>query len=55
MKCPQCKAWTRVLDTRQRADNSSRRRHECANGHRFFTVERVEPSKTPAAPVSEAA
>lgn len=38
MKCPHCGAWTNVLDTR-----ATRRRRECANGHRFATVE-VVPS-----------
>lgn len=34
MKCPTCNAWTSVLDTRE-----TRRRRECANGHRFTTRE----------------
>lgn len=34
MKCPECKAWTVVLATRKEY-----RRRECANGHRFWTVE----------------
>jgi transcriptional regulator NrdR family protein len=34
VKCPQCGAWTDVLETR-----SPRRRRECANGHRFTTIE----------------
>lgn len=34
MKCPECKAWTLVLETRKEY-----RRRECANGHRFWTVE----------------
>ena len=34
MKCPWCNAWTFVLDTRH-----GKRRRECANGHRFRTVE----------------
>lgn len=34
MKCPQCNAWTDVRESR-----SGRRRRECANGHRFVTVE----------------
>ena len=41
MKCPVCKAWTEVMETRQRLDNSVYRRMECANGHRFVTEERV--------------
>lgn len=36
MKCPHCGAWSTVLDTR-----NTRRRRECANGHRFATVEVV--------------
>lgn len=40
MKCPECGAWTRVLDTRETPDGT-RRRHECANLHRFTTVESV--------------
>ena len=34
MKCPTCKAWSSVKDTRD-----TRRRRECANGHRFSTEE----------------
>lgn len=34
MKCPHCSAWTEVRDSR-----NGRRRRECANGHRFATVE----------------
>lgn len=36
MKCPHCAAWSSVLDTRGKS-----RRRECANGHRFRTVETV--------------
>lgn len=36
MKCPHCGAWSTVLATR-----ATRRRRECANGHRFNTVETV--------------
>ena len=39
---PQCKAWTRVLETRHKYDNETYRRYECANGHRFSTMERVK-------------
>ena len=42
MICPQCKAWTRVLETRNKYDNETYRRYECANGHRFSTMERVK-------------
>jgi transcriptional regulator NrdR family protein len=45
MKCPQCEAWTEVRETRQRTDGTKRRRYECANLHRFTTVERIEEAK----------
>jgi len=45
MKCPECGAWTTVLETRTRQDNSRRRRFLCANEHKFTTVERVEQVK----------
>lgn len=35
MKCPQCNAYTIILETRQ----GVRRRRECFNGHRFVTIE----------------
>jgi len=41
MKCPVCNAWVSVLETRQKSDNSTYRRYECANGHRFTTYERI--------------
>lgn len=41
MKCPVCGAWTLVKETRQRQDNSKYRRYECANTHRFTTLETV--------------
>lgn len=34
MNCPECGAWSVVLDTR-----GPRRRRECGNGHRFSTIE----------------
>lgn len=39
MKCPTCGAWSSVLDTRTGPHESQRRRRECANGHRFVTLE----------------
>lgn len=42
MKCPECKAWAEVKETRPRQDGSKRRTYICANLHRFHTVERVE-------------
>lgn len=46
MKCPACKAWAEVLETRMRADGVKRRRYECANTHRFTTLEVVVQDKT---------
>jgi transcriptional regulator NrdR family protein len=45
MKCPQCGTWTEVLATRTRPDGSRLRRYQCANLHRFSTVERIEKMK----------
>ena len=45
MKCPECDTWTIVKDTRLRSDGSRLRRYECANEHRFSTVERVEAQR----------
>lgn len=42
MKCPRCGAWTEVLETRARKDGTKHRRYECANEHRFSTVEQVK-------------
>ena len=42
MNCPQCNAWTTVLETRTRQDNTRRRTLECGNQHKFRTVERIE-------------
>lgn len=39
MKCPLCGAWSSVLQT-----NGVRRRRECANNHRFNTIEQVVES-----------
>jgi transcriptional regulator NrdR family protein len=41
MICPTCNAWTRVLETRHKYDNQVYRRYECANTHRFSTMEKV--------------
>jgi len=45
MKCPACKAWTEVLETRKRTDGVKRRRYECANLHRFTTLEVIVEDK----------
>ena len=42
MKCPICGAWCFVLSTRK----GIIRRRECANGHRFTTIETVKVNKT---------
>ena len=41
MKCPTCNAWTEVNDTRNKGNHVLRRR-ECANGHKFNTIEQLE-------------
>jgi transcriptional regulator NrdR family protein len=46
MKCPECGAWTVVKETRADENNSRRRRIECANLHRFTTLETVIAEKT---------
>jgi transcriptional regulator NrdR family protein len=46
MKCPECGAWTVVKETRADENNSRRRRIECANLHRFTTLETVIATKT---------
>lgn len=38
MKCPLCGAWSVVRETRE-ADGKVRRRRECGNEHRFWTLE----------------
>lgn len=46
MKCPECGTWTVVKETRTSTDNSRRRRLECANEHRFTTLETIIVPKT---------
>jgi transcriptional regulator NrdR family protein len=38
MKCPECGAWSVILETRDTSVRY-RRRRECANGHKFTTEE----------------
>ncbi len=45
MKCPECGVWAFVKETRMRLDNTQRRTLECANMHKFTTVERIEKVK----------
>lgn len=47
MKCPQCKQYARVLETRQKLSGEIRRRYECANLHRFSTIEQLVKQKEP--------
>jgi transcriptional regulator NrdR family protein len=47
MKCPECGVWTIVKETRSKPNNARYRRYECANLHRFTTIETVQrPKKT---------
>jgi len=46
MKCPVCGTWTIVKETRVSTGNTRRRRLECANMHRFSTLETIIESKT---------
>lgn len=46
MKCPECGTWTIVKETRISTGNSRRRRLECANEHRFTTLETIVVPKT---------
>ena len=41
MKCPECNKWVSVKETRSRPANAVYRRYECANEHRFTTLETV--------------
>ena len=41
MKCPVCGTWTLARLLHQRPDNAKYRRYECANMHRFTTLETV--------------
>jgi transcriptional regulator NrdR family protein len=47
MKCPECGAWTIVKEVRKSVGNTRRRRLECANEHRFTTLETIIDTKTP--------
>ena len=54
MKCPECGTWTIVKETRISTGNSRRRRLECANEHRFTTLETIVVRKTPIHPKQKA-
>ena len=38
MPCPQCGAWTDIIDSRSPAPLVKRRRYRCANMHTFITI-----------------
>jgi transcriptional regulator NrdR family protein len=46
MKCPECGTWTILKETRISTGNTRRRRLECANMHRFSTMETIVEKKT---------
>ena len=46
MRCPECGTWTIVKETRISTGNTRRRRLECANMHRFSTMETIVENKT---------
>jgi transcriptional regulator NrdR family protein len=52
MQCPRCNVWTFVRETRRRSDGSKLRRYQCANDHKFVTVERFERMIEPKAPAT---
>jgi len=53
MKCPECGTWTIVKETRVSTGNTRRRRLECANEHRFTTLETIIVSKTRVHPIKK--
>ena len=50
MNCPTCDSWSSVLETRDGEHGATKRRRECANGHRFSSVEIASISYTRARP-----
>jgi transcriptional regulator NrdR family protein len=55
MKCPECGTWTIVKESRISTGNTRRRRLECANFHRFSTLETIVDRKTSIRKVKKAA
>lgn len=45
MKCPECGAWSNVIETRKTLLFGYVRRRECANEHKFTTQEVVIPDE----------
>lgn len=41
MKCPLCNETVGVINVRNSV-SSNRRRYQCANGHRFSTIEEID-------------
>jgi transcriptional regulator NrdR family protein len=41
MKCPVCGVWVMVKETRKKTELETKRRYECANEHRFYTLETI--------------
>ena len=54
IRCPVCGTWTIVKETRISTGNARRRRIECANMHRFSTLETIIVRKTPIRQVKKA-
>jgi len=54
VKCPQCGQWTSVLYTRPE-NESRKRRYQCANEHRFWTMETIVASARARAATTSAA
>jgi transcriptional regulator NrdR family protein len=46
MICPICDTWTHVLETRATKTKGKKRRYECANKHRFSTLENYADTET---------
>ena len=40
MKCPRCRAGSRIYETRKTATLGKKRYHVCRNGHRFTSYEK---------------
>jgi len=53
MRCPECGTWTIVKETRVSTGNTRRRRLECANEHRFTTLETIIVSETRVHPIKK--
>lgn len=45
MKCPRCSQEATEVETRAGTFGTIERRRQCASGHRFITVELVQPPR----------